>query len=155
MIDIRELASRIFSKFPDLNQRQVAELLGLTESTVSCWKSGKSTPRLPELAKIVELTGISWDELLTGKRATPSPAPAGHTGDDPRAPLYRPGKNRFLNALHTMAEMEECARSVGGQLEEDWDIVLEDFRASVEEMMPAAQRERKQAEDQAQKSQAG
>jgi transcriptional regulator with XRE-family HTH domain len=48
-----------------LTLAQLAEQLGVSLATVSRWETGQREPRGRELAKIVEVTGLSKDEILS------------------------------------------------------------------------------------------
>lgn len=50
-----------------LNQARLAELLGRKPSAVSKWINDHNDPSYEDLIKISVATGISLDELLTGK----------------------------------------------------------------------------------------
>ena len=43
---------------------------GISRSTFSDWKSGKSTPKQDKLAKIADYFGVTVDYLMTGKELT-------------------------------------------------------------------------------------
>lgn len=47
-----------------LLQRQAAEALGVSLSTVGMWESGKNNPRANMLPKIANLYGCTVDDLL-------------------------------------------------------------------------------------------
>jgi transcriptional regulator with XRE-family HTH domain len=49
-----------------LSQYFTAELLGVSEATVSAWMNGKSTPSLPKAIDIAELFGIDANRLMRG-----------------------------------------------------------------------------------------
>lgn len=48
----------------EMNQDQLAELLGVSKGAVSRWETGERTPRHNKLLLISEKTGISPAELL-------------------------------------------------------------------------------------------
>ena len=50
-----------------LTQNFAAQLLGVSEATVSGWMSGKATPSLTKAIGISELFGISTDRLMGAK----------------------------------------------------------------------------------------
>lgn len=50
-----------------LTQNFAAELLGVSEATVSGWMSGKATPSLSKAIGISELFGITTDRLMGAK----------------------------------------------------------------------------------------
>lgn len=47
-----------------LTQRQVAVALGVGQSAVAMWETGKSLPRADKLTDLARLYGCSVDELL-------------------------------------------------------------------------------------------
>lgn len=47
-----------------LTQKEVAENLGVDQSAVSFWETGKTVPRVPMLKKLAALYGCTTDELL-------------------------------------------------------------------------------------------
>lgn len=51
-----------------MTQRQLADLLGISDKTVSKWETGKGLPEAGILAPLGEALGISVTELLTGER---------------------------------------------------------------------------------------
>ena len=49
---------------------KVAKETGVTQSTLSDWKRGKSTPKTSNLQKIADYFGVSLDYLTTGREAS-------------------------------------------------------------------------------------
>ena len=47
-----------------LTQTDVAQALGVDQSTVSCWESGKAQPRGAMLLRVAALYGCTVDQLL-------------------------------------------------------------------------------------------
>lgn len=47
-----------------LSQRQVAEILGINQSTVCLWEQGKTAPRAAILPRVAQLYRCSIDDLL-------------------------------------------------------------------------------------------
>lgn len=62
------LVDRIFALFSDEKINVLAEKLEKSPSVVSGWKTGISRPTLDDLRKIIEITGVSWEELMTGQK---------------------------------------------------------------------------------------
>lgn len=57
-----------------LTQSQVAKALGVDQSAVCLWETGKTSPRAATLFKIAKLYGCTVDELLKGvKPNVPKP----------------------------------------------------------------------------------
>ena len=46
------------------SQTEAARRLGIDQSTVSCWETGKKMPRASKLAKLADLYGCTVDELF-------------------------------------------------------------------------------------------
>lgn len=55
-------------KEKDYTQRQLADLLGISDKTVSKWECGNGMPDLSIMPKLCEVLGININELLSGKR---------------------------------------------------------------------------------------
>lgn len=49
----------------DIQQKELAKLLGVSKSTVSCWCTGVSTPRMDKVKRITELLNCSIADLMT------------------------------------------------------------------------------------------
>ncbi len=47
-----------------MKQKQLAELIGVKQATVSAWESGKAFPDHKKLPKLAEILGTTTDELL-------------------------------------------------------------------------------------------
>lgn len=52
----------------NLTQKQMAELLGLSNKTISKWESGAGSPDISNLSEVAKVLDISVDELLNGER---------------------------------------------------------------------------------------
>lgn len=50
-----------------LTQKEVAERIGVDQSAVSLWETGKTRPRATLLVQIAALYGTSVDDLLSGE----------------------------------------------------------------------------------------
>ena len=57
-------------KEKDLTQRQLAELLHVSDKTVPKWETGKGLPEAQLMLPLCEALGISVNELLSGERLT-------------------------------------------------------------------------------------
>lgn len=55
-----------------LTQAEVAKALGVDQSAVSLWETGKTAPRAALLPKLADLYGVTVDELLREKENPPS-----------------------------------------------------------------------------------
>lgn len=51
-------------KAAGLTQIQAAQLLGVTDATISQWENGETKPKTSRLAKVAEVYGCTIDELL-------------------------------------------------------------------------------------------
>ncbi|MCD8396128.1 MAG: helix-turn-helix domain-containing protein [Lachnospiraceae bacterium] len=52
---------------------KVAKEAGVTQTALSNWKSGKSTPTTKTLQRIADYFGVTIDYLMTGKKSEDSP----------------------------------------------------------------------------------
>ena len=50
---------------------KVSKETGVTQSTLSDWKRGRSTPKTDNMKKIADYFGVSVDYLMTGKEDAP------------------------------------------------------------------------------------
>ena len=48
-----------------LTQKEVADQIGVAQTSVSFWENGKTLPRASLLSKIAALYGVTVDELLS------------------------------------------------------------------------------------------
>ena len=48
-----------------LTDYQVCKATGIPTSSMSCWKTGKSSPKIEKLVKIARMLGVTVDDLLT------------------------------------------------------------------------------------------
>ncbi len=55
-------------KEKNLTQRQLADILGISDKAVSKWETGKGIPDAGCMVPLCEALGISVNELLTGER---------------------------------------------------------------------------------------
>lgn len=53
-----------------LTQKEVADRLGIDQSAVSLWETGKTAPRASVLVRLAGLYGCTVDELLSGNIST-------------------------------------------------------------------------------------
>lgn len=54
-----------------LKDGQISKLTGITRSTISDWKHGRSEPKIDKLEKIAEALGVSLFTLMYGEEVTP------------------------------------------------------------------------------------
>lgn len=50
-----------------MTQAELAEMLGIDQSTVSLWETGATQPRVKLLPRLAEIYGCTVDELLDRK----------------------------------------------------------------------------------------
>lgn len=51
-----------------VTQYRVGKETGIAQSTLSDWKSGRSTPKLDKLIKIADYLGVSLEELISDEK---------------------------------------------------------------------------------------
>lgn len=61
-----EIFSELLQKY-GLTPYKVSKEVGISQSTLSDWKRGKSTPKIDKLQKIADYFGVSVEYLTTGK----------------------------------------------------------------------------------------
>ncbi len=66
-----EIFEQLLQKY-DLTAYKVAKEAGVTQTALSNWKTGKSTPTTKTLQKIADFFGVSIDYLMTGKETEDS-----------------------------------------------------------------------------------
>lgn len=59
-------------KEKELTQRQLADMLGISDKTVSKWETGKGLPEVSLMIPLCDILGITVNELLTGDRLNDS-----------------------------------------------------------------------------------
>jgi len=64
-LDMAELAGRLktYREQRKLSQKRLAELVGVSPRVYNRWENGDATPHWDSILKIVDLLGISLDEL--------------------------------------------------------------------------------------------
>ena len=72
-----EFRTRLFElrRQAGLSQEELANLLGLTRQAVQKWEAGTSRPDMDNLAALADYFKVSLDYLVTGREASPPPAP--------------------------------------------------------------------------------
>ena len=53
-----------YMKKANLNQRELAKAVGVSESTVHCWVHGKAFPEINTIQRITDVLGCKTDDLL-------------------------------------------------------------------------------------------
>lgn len=59
-------AARVNAK---MNQREMAEYIGVDTSTITNWEKGKSEPTTSQLRKISEVSGIPMDFIFVSEES--------------------------------------------------------------------------------------
>ena len=72
------VVDRIFAltKENGMEQKKLAEILGITDKKVSAWKTGRSKTYRDQIEKIAEVLGTTTEYLLTGNGPKYKTAPA-------------------------------------------------------------------------------
>ena len=64
-------------------QKELGELMGVTNKAVSKWENGASLPRAEELSKLSVILGCTMDELLNGRRLEDGDRTGEHNETEP------------------------------------------------------------------------
>lgn len=64
-MEVKNLRFKTARERSGLTQQDVATAMGLDQSTVSLWESGKTQPRAKLLPKLASLLNCTVDELLS------------------------------------------------------------------------------------------
>jgi transcriptional regulator with XRE-family HTH domain len=73
----RAVAARlrsVMSRFEIVGNRALADICGTTPSAVNNWLSAYNLPRIPEMIRLCERTGVTLDWLYRGGTAEPGNA---------------------------------------------------------------------------------
>lgn len=102
----------------DMNQKELAEALGVTRGAVSMWEIGQRTPDSSTLQKIASFFNVSIDYLL-GLTDDPTPPQQKHDPSTPSCPSWW-----FRDTPPTDVELEEFLKTanihfMGAPLDED------------------------------------
>ena len=76
----------------DMTQQQVADILGVSNKTVSKWESGAGLPDIAALPALAALYGVTADDILAGETR---PRACADTPAEVEAYLERRGSLRF------------------------------------------------------------
>ena len=79
---------------------KVSKEIGVSQSTLSDWKRGKSTPKPDKLQKIADYFGVSLIYLMTGKEES-----------EPKAPQLKPKDEKDIKAI--LANTEQLLKQPG------------------------------------------
>ena len=81
----RKLNRLRLARFPKLSQREIAELVGKSKSSVQAWEEGRNSPSTDDAAKIGGYYGVPVDWFFNGKDDDPPIADAAPEVKAPRA----------------------------------------------------------------------
>ncbi|MGN0824774.1 MAG: helix-turn-helix domain-containing protein [Candidatus Coproplasma sp.] len=69
-----------------LTQREIADILGISNRTVSAWEQGRAYPDILSLSQLAEILGVTADEILKGEKASSAePVKSSNSQADNRA----------------------------------------------------------------------
>lgn len=74
-----EIFKQLLQKY-NVTPYKVAKETGITQSTLSDWKRGRSTPKSDNMKKIADYFGVSVDYLMTGNDEKPEERPNPFSG---------------------------------------------------------------------------
>ncbi len=103
-----------------MKDSSIAKQTGITKSTFSDWKNGRSTPKREKLAKIADCLGVSLDYLVTGEEAeyysnSETAKEAQAVFDDPNLRLlFDAAKNSKPENIRLAAEMLQRFKEMSG-----------------------------------------
>ena len=69
-----EIFEQLLQKY-GVSAYKVSKATGVTQSTLSDWKRGRSTPKSENMKKLADYFGVSIDYLMTGKEETSNKEP--------------------------------------------------------------------------------
>lgn len=81
-------------KAKGLTQQEVADMLGISNKTLSSWESGRSYPDILTLPALAEIYGVTVDEILSGERMAPDKE-AGEISEKSQKRLLKNAANRY------------------------------------------------------------
>ena len=61
---------KVLRKTAGMDQVQLAEKLGVSNTAVSMWETGAAFPRVPTLYRLSELLGVPMDEVVRAIEAS-------------------------------------------------------------------------------------
>lgn len=93
-----------------ISQAALAQKLGIRQSTIGMWESGKNTPDRMNLEKLSDYFGVSVDYLL-GRDASPLDGPPASTGGVWVPVLGKVAAGVPIEAIENIEDYEELALS--------------------------------------------
>lgn len=85
----------------EMSQSDLAEALEVSRQSISKWETNGSVPELDKLVKLIEIFGVSLDELVTGKgegKTEEEPAPAAPPSEPKIIYVEKPVRQGFSAA---------------------------------------------------------
>ena len=93
-----EIFEQLLQKY-GVSAYKVAKSTGVTQSTLSDWKRGRSTPKSENMKKLADYFGVTIDYLMTGKE------------EDEKEPQLKPKDKKDIEEI--LANTEELLRQDG------------------------------------------
>lgn len=112
-----EIFEQLLQKY-GVTAYKVAKETGVTQTTLSNWKSGRSIPKQPSMQKIADFFGVSLDYLMTGKEP-----------EDKQSDFE--AKNK------TERDLLVLCRSMDDVTEEEKEALVNNFRNSIDIFLKA------------------
>lgn len=81
---------------------KISKETGISQTTLSNWKSGRSVPKVESMQKIADFFGVTLEYLLTGKE------------NEPKEPVLKPKDERDIEKRleDTLAELENSQEAL-------------------------------------------
>lgn len=126
-----EIFEQLLQKY-GLSAYKVSKETGITQSTLSDWKRGRSTPKTENMKKIADYFGVTVDYLMTGKDNLKEKAPE-LTAKDERRHCKRHGKYP-----HKTIKRCRCPLSYDGEPipKEDAELLLGQIELMMRRLKP-------------------
>ena len=97
-----------------LSMKELADKVGVSESTISFWESGTTSPRVAKAERLAEIFGISVPVLAFGDDVF-----SDHNGEDAK----------IINAINNNSELKEVIKILLDLTPDDLERVLNVVRA--------------------------
>lgn len=99
-----------------MTAKELTSRLGVSQSTVTDWKNGKTKPSAEHIIGISQIFGVSTDYILLGEQKEPSEEGQLQWYDSKKEPIMLPGEVARLSELRAdqalTARIEEVAQAV-------------------------------------------
>ena len=111
--DVRQIGRRLTEArdAAGLSQRELADHLGVKESTITKWESGERSPRGQRVSKLAGILGVSLSWILVGRGVEPSAG--NHDIAQLRAEL-RLARDRLDDVVSELAVIDKRLAAMGG-----------------------------------------